>query len=85
MMTLPKLSAAPGTGTASNSFQKGFFSSSDWLLHDSRSKFASSSISPPSSGASGDMSLPKMSSNGFSSASSGNQVNGIHENSMSVP
>ena len=66
MMTLPKLTnSLQPDGNRLN--RSGYISSSDWLLQDSKSKFSSSSATPPSSGASLEASLPKMSTDSTSS------------------
>ena len=62
MMTLPKLTnSLPPDGNRLSKSGSGYLSSSDWLLQDSKSKFSSSSATPPSSGTSLEASLPKMS------------------------
>ena len=66
MMTLPKLTNSLPDGNRLNKSSGGYLSSSDWLLTDSKSKFSSSSSTTPSSGASLEASLPKMSTDSSS-------------------
>ena len=67
MMTLPKLTnSLPPDGNRLNKSSGGYLSSSDWLLTESKSKFSSSSSTTPSSGASLEASLPKMSTDSSS-------------------
>ena len=70
MMTLPKLtnSLPPDTNRLNKSSGGAYLSSSDWLLTESKSKFSSSSSTTPSSGASLEASLPKMSTDRGSSS-----------------
>ena len=65
MMTLPKLTTS--LQPDGNRLNRSGYISSDWLLQDSKSKFSSSSATPPSSGASLEASLPKMSTDSTSS------------------
>ena len=71
-MTLPKLPTSSsqiseGPGLAKLRKNANLLATSDWLLQESRSRFSQSSMSPSSSGASVEISFPKMSTESFNS------------------